>query len=93
MDTGNLAGIVFVDLKKAFDTVDHQILCRKLESYKVLRWKLTWFGSYLSYRVQYCRVNGVHSQIENIDIGVPQGSCLGSLLFLVYINNLIYQEQ
>ena len=88
MDTGNLAGIVFVDLKKAFDTVDHQILCRKLESYKVLRWKLTWFGSYLSNRVQYCPVNGVHSQIENIDIGVPQGSCLGSLLFLVYINDL-----
>ena len=46
------------------------------------------FGSYLSHRVQYGRVNGVDSQIENIDIGVPQGSCLGSLLFLVYINDL-----
>ena len=88
LDTGNLAGMVFVDLKKAFDTVDHQILCRKLESYGVLHRELAWFGSYLSNRVQYCRVNGVDSQIENIDIGVPQGSCLGPLLFLVYINDL-----
>ena len=88
LDTGNLAGMVFVDLKKAFDTVDHQILCRKLESYGVLHKELAWFGSYLSNRVQYCRVNGVDSQIENIDIGVPQGSCLGPLLFLVSINDL-----
>ena len=71
MDTGNLAGMVFVDLKKAFYTVDHQILCGKLESYGVLHRELAWFGSYLSNRVQYCRVNGVDSQIENINIGVP----------------------
>ena len=88
LDTGNLAGMVFVDLKKAFDTVDHQILCGKLESYGVLHRELAWFGSYLSNRAQYCRVNGVDSQIENINIGVPQGSCLGPLLFLVYINDL-----
>ena len=88
MDTGNLAGIVFVDLKKAFDTVDRLILCRKLESYGVLHRELAWCGSYLSNRVQYCRVNGVDSQTENIEIGVPQGSCLGPLLFLVYINDL-----
>ena len=88
MDTGNLAGMVFVDLKKAFDTVDHQILCGKLESYGVLHRELAWFGSYLSNRVQYCRVNGVDSQIENINIGMPHGSCLGPLLFLVYINDL-----
>ena len=88
MDTGNLAGIVLVDLKKAFDTVDHLILCRKQESYCVLYRELAWFGSYLSNRVQYCRVNGVDSQAENIEIGVPQGSCLGPLLLLVYINGL-----
>ena len=81
-------GMVFVDLKKAFDTVYHQILCRKLESYGILHRELAWFGSYLSNRVQYCRVNGVDSQIENIDIGMPQGSCLGPLLFIVYINYL-----
>ena len=88
MDTGNLAGMVFVDLKKPFDTVKHQIVCRKLESDGVLHREPAWFGSYLSNRVQYCRVNGVHSQIENIDIGVPQGSCFSPLLFLVYINDL-----
>ena len=88
MNTGNLAGMVFVDLKKAVDTVDRLILCRKLESYGVLHRELAWFGSYLSNRVQYCRVNGVDSQTENIEIGVPQGSCLGPLLFLVYINDL-----
>ena len=54
MDTGNLAGMVFVHLKKAYDTVDHQILCGKLESYGVLHRKKACFGSYLSNRVQYC---------------------------------------
>ena len=88
MNTGNLTGIVLVDLKKAFDTVDHQIVCRKLDSHGVLHRELAWFGSYLSNGVQYCRVNGVDSQIENIDIGVPQGSSLGPLLFLVYFNDL-----
>ena len=56
MDTGNLVGMLIVDLKKAFDTVDLLILCRKLESYGILHRELAWFGSYLSNRVQYCRV-------------------------------------
>ena len=63
MDKRNMAGMVFVDLKKAFDTVDHKILCRKLESYGFLHRELAWYGSYLSNRVQYCRVNGVDSQM------------------------------
>ena len=79
MDTGNLAGMVFADLKKAFDT-GLQIPCRNLESPGILHKELDWFGSYLS--------NRVDSQTENIDIGVPQGSCLGPLLFLVYITDL-----
>ena len=71
MDTGILEGIVFVDLKKAFDNANHQFLCRKLESYGVVHRELAWFGSYLLDRVQYCKVNCVDSQIENINIGVP----------------------
>ena len=57
MDTRNLEGMVFVDLKKAFDSVDHQIPSRKLESDGVLHRELAWFGFYLSNRFQYCRVN------------------------------------
>ena len=83
--------MVLVDLKKAFDTVDHQILCWKLESYGVLHRELAWFESYLSNRVQCCRVNGVDSQIENIDIGVPQGHALVHSFFLFLL--MFYQEQ
>ena len=83
-----LSGVVFINLKKAFDTVDHEVLCRKLDLYGVHQSELSWFKSYLSDRKQFCRVNGDDSTLGNIEVGVPKGSHLGPLLFLVYINNL-----
>ena len=80
LDLGKLVGLVFIDLKKAFDSVDHKILCKKLELYGVQNRELSWFESYLTSRKQFCRVNGVDSEIGDIDVGVPQGSCLGPLL-------------
>ena len=83
-----MIGSVFIELRKAFDTVNHEILCQKLEHYGVGDRNLSWFQSYLSNRKQFCRVNGIDSKTERIDVAVPQGSCLGPLLFLVYINDI-----
>jgi hypothetical protein len=87
IDNGLVNGVVFIDLKKAFDTIDHDIMLLKLENYGVERNSLTWFISYLTDRNQKCLVNGQLSNSVPITCGVPQRSKLGPLLFLVYIND------
>ena len=88
LDDSELVDVVFVDLKKAFDTINHSLLCSELKHYGVQKEELQWLNSYLSERKQYCRVNGKDSQVLTIEIGLPQGSCLCPLLFLVYIDDL-----
>lgn len=80
--------LVFIDLAKAFDTVDRNILCKKLECIGVRGISLEWFKSYLKDRYQLVSILGQNSFLQKIDYGVIQGSTLGPLLFTIFINNL-----
>ena len=84
-------GVVFVDLRKAFDTVDHNILLQKMACIGVSCSSLKWFKEYLSDRKIVTQINNTLSSKENISYGVPQGSILGPLMFIIYINDIVKQ--
>ena len=83
LDKKNIACVAFLDLRKAFDSLDHVILLQRLSKLGVHSTEIAWFTSYLSDRVQRVRLNGAYSEWGTIGGGIPQGSTLGPLLFLV----------
>uniref|UniRef100_A0A8K9X353 Reverse transcriptase domain-containing protein n=1 Tax=Oncorhynchus mykiss TaxID=8022 RepID=A0A8K9X353_ONCMY len=90
MDNGKFVGVLFLDFSAAFDLVDHEIILTKLMHYGFKEVALNWVQSYLTDRKQSTYINGSFSSPNVLNCGIPQGSCLGPLLYLIYTNNLPY---
>ena len=87
-EKGNYTGVILLDLQKAFDTVNHQILCQKLTAIGLNPSAVKWFESYLNDRMQSVAINGTVSDLKYVSCGVPQGSILGPTLFQIYVNDM-----
>ena len=89
IDNGLKSVSVFLDLRKAFDVIKHEVLLAKLESYGIKDSELPWFNSYLSERLQYVVYKDANSGPMVLSFGVPQGSVLGPTLFIIHFNNIL----
>ena len=87
-DEGLLTGMILIDLQKAFDTINHEILFKKLKAMGFSEGCITWFQSYLSERIFFISIENQLSDYGRISCGVPQGSILGSLLSVIYVHNM-----
>ena len=90
IDNNEYAVGIFIDLSRAFDTLNHNILLKKLEHYGIRGIALQWFCNYLSNRKQYVYINGTSSYLRDINCGIPQGSILAPLLFVLYLNDITH---
>ena len=88
MDKGELNSVILLDLRKAFDLINHGLLLQKLKIYKCNNNSMKWFESYITGRIQVTSFRGSTSNSANITVGIPQGSILGPLFFILYMNDL-----